>query len=85
MAPTKKAGVLGATGSVGQRFILLLSDHPDFELSVLGASKRSAGKPYADAPLSGSKPRYFRIGLWNCCAGMSPENLKDCDVVFSGR
>ena len=44
----KKAGVLGATGSVGQRFILL-SKHPEFEIHALGASSRSAGKKYKDA------------------------------------
>ena len=39
-------GVLGATGTVGQRFIVLLSAHPWFKLHALGASPRSAGKPY---------------------------------------
>ncbi len=42
-------GILGATGAVGQRFIQLLADHPWFELAVLTASDRSAGKRYADA------------------------------------
>src|SRR5687767_5205149 len=40
--------VLGATGSVGQRFIQLLADHPWFEVAELVASDRSAGKPYAE-------------------------------------
>ena len=44
-----KTGVLGATGSVGQRFVQLLADHPWFELSALAASERSAGKPYRQA------------------------------------
>ena len=38
--------VLGATGSVGQRFLLLLANHPHFKLTVIGASKRSAGQKY---------------------------------------
>ena len=42
-------GVLGATGMVGQRFIQLLADHPDFEITALAASSRSAGKRYEDA------------------------------------
>lgn len=42
-------GILGATGSVGQKFIELLSDHPWFEIAELGASERSAGKKYKDA------------------------------------
>src|SRR5205807_9393611 len=42
-------GILGATGTVGQRFIQLLEEHPWLEVVWLGASDRSAGKPYADA------------------------------------
>src|SRR4030042_592710 len=41
--------ILGATGSVGQRFIELLIDHPWFEVTELAASDRSAGKKYAEA------------------------------------
>lgn len=41
--------VLGATGSVGQRFVQLLENHPWFRLHEAVASERSAGKPYADA------------------------------------
>ena len=44
-----RAGVIGATGMVGQRFITLLHNHPWFELTVLAASPRSAGKTYAEA------------------------------------
>ena len=40
--------VLGATGSVGQRFVSLLADHPWFELVAVTASDRSAGKRYGD-------------------------------------
>lgn len=43
------AGILGATGSVGQKFIELLDHHPWFEVVALTASDRSAGKPYRDA------------------------------------
>ena len=43
------AGILGATGAVGQRFIQLLDQHPWFEITWLAASDRSAGKTYADA------------------------------------
>lgn len=42
-------GVLGATGMVGQKFIQLLANHPDFEITALAASSRSAGKRYEDA------------------------------------
>jgi|SRR3954469_13635387 aspartate-semialdehyde dehydrogenase len=42
-------GILGATGTVGQRFIQLLEAHPWFEVAWLAASDRSAGQAYADA------------------------------------
>ena len=41
--------VLGATGSVGQKFIQLLSNHPYFKVVEVAASERSAGKTYAEA------------------------------------
>ena len=41
--------VLGATGSVGQRMVSLLADHPWFEVVELVASERSAGRSYRDA------------------------------------
>ena len=44
-----KAGILGATGMVGQRFISLLENHPWFEVAAVAASPRSAGKTYAEA------------------------------------
>ena len=42
-------GLLGATGMVGQRFILQLEGHPWFKVVWLGASERSAGRPYGEA------------------------------------
>lgn len=42
-------GILGATGMVGQRFALLLAEHPWFNVKVLAASPRSAGKTYEEA------------------------------------
>ena len=44
-----KVGVIGATGMVGQRFVTLLENHPWFQLTVVAASPRSAGKRYEDA------------------------------------
>ncbi len=49
MSEKLKAGILGATGMVGQRFVTLLANHPWFEISVLAASERSAGKTYEEA------------------------------------
>ncbi len=45
----RDVGILGATGTVGQRFIQLLADHPWFRITWLAASERSQGKPYAEA------------------------------------
>jgi aspartate-semialdehyde dehydrogenase len=42
-------GILGATGTVGQRFVELLEGHPWFEIAALAASDRSEGRPYGEA------------------------------------
>ena len=44
-----RVGIIGATGMVGQRFVLLTANHPWFTPVVLAASAHSAGKPYAEA------------------------------------
>ena len=44
-----KVGVLGATGMVGQRFLVLLENHPWFDVVVVAASARSAGQTYEEA------------------------------------
>ena len=49
MSMKRKVAILGATGAVGQRFIQLLQGHPWFQIEVLAASERSAGKKYKDA------------------------------------
>ncbi|PYH92689.1 aspartate-semialdehyde dehydrogenase [Aspergillus ellipticus CBS 707.79] len=82
--PKKKCGVLGATGSVGQRFILLLADHPFLELHAIGASERSAGKQYKDAvrwkQTTAMSEKLSSLVLRNCTAA----EFADCDLVFSG-
>ncbi|CCM05534.1 uncharacterized protein FIBRA_07760 [Fibroporia radiculosa] len=79
-----KVGVLGATGTVGQRFVVLLADHPFFVLHALGASQRSAGKTYALAVTwkqTRPIPAVVRdVAVHEC----SPEFFSDCEVVFSG-
>ncbi|MDD6795671.1 MAG: aspartate-semialdehyde dehydrogenase [Clostridiaceae bacterium] len=49
MSNKLRVGIIGATGMVGQRFALLLENHPWFEVTVLAASKRSAGQTYEEA------------------------------------
>src|SRR5271166_2745102 len=66
-----EVGILGATGMVGQHFVKFLQNHPWFELKWLGASDRSAGKPYQDATawrLGGAMP--------DSVAGQSVEECK---------
>ena len=76
--------MLGATGSVGQRFILLLALHPHFTLHAVGASSRSAGKKYKEAvKWKQSLPMSAELGglvVKEC----KPEEFTDCDMVFSG-
>jgi aspartate-semialdehyde dehydrogenase len=49
MSAKMPAGILGATGIVGQRFIQMLENHPWFEVTWLAASDRSEGKEYGEA------------------------------------
>ena len=63
-------GVIGATGMVGQRFMLLLQDHPWFNVKVLAASPRSAGKKYCDA-----------VGAKWAMTEPIPEKFKDMIVM----
>jgi aspartate-semialdehyde dehydrogenase len=76
-----EVGILGATGTVGQRFVQLLADHPWFELRQLAASDRSAGKPYAEAAgwqLAGAPPPHCAAMIVEeCLPGRGPR------VVFS--
>ena len=76
-----RVGILGATGTVGQRFIQLLQGHPQFEITALAASDRSAGKSYAEAcawKLTGNIPENVRD------IEVTPiEPPIDCDIVFS--
>ena len=63
-------GVIGATGMVGQRFMTLLDNHPWFDVKVLAASPRSAGKKYSDA-----------VGSKWCMDVEIPEAMKDIVVM----
>jgi aspartate-semialdehyde dehydrogenase len=81
MSKKYRVGILGATGTVGQRFIQLLEDHPQFEIAALAASDRSQGKTYADAcnwKLATPMPEGIKK---NVVQAIEP-NL-DCDLVFS--
>ncbi len=81
MSKKYRVGVLGATGTVGQRFAQLLEDHPQFEITAMAASDRSTGKLYSEAcawKLPGSIPANVRDIV------VQPiEPPLDCDLVFS--
>lgn len=62
-------GIIGATGMVGQRFMTILDNHPWFNVTVLAASPRSAGKKYVDA-----------VGSKWCMDVDIPETMKDIIV-----
>jgi aspartate-semialdehyde dehydrogenase len=81
MSSKYKVGILGATGMVGQRFIQLLADHPQFEVTAVAASDRSQGKAYGDActwRLTGEMPNAIRS-----IRVQPPVPPLDCDFVFS--
>ena len=76
-----RVGILGATGTVGQRFIQLLEDHPQFEVTALAASGRSQSKSYSEAcawRLPGEIPASSRHLLV-----APPQPPLDCELVFS--
>ena len=67
-----KVGIIGATGMVGQRFIMLLNEHPYFEITALVAGPRSAGQKYGKAVL----------GRWKMTAPC-PERILNMQVISS--
>ena len=67
-----KVGIIGATGMVGQRFVLLLEDHPYFEIAAVIAGPRSAGQKYSAAV----------DGRWKMKTPI-PESVKDMVVISS--
>src|SRR5258708_30276562 len=77
-----RAGVLGATGTVGQRLVKLLADHPWFELTVVGASERSSGKTYSEASHWHLEGPVSEAARKLVVKDLDP-NL-ECDFVFSG-
>ena len=86
-----KVALIGATGAVGQEFILALKNHPWFELTQIASSERSAGKKYGDAlrdPNSGilrwhnkeQIPEYIRDTIVN---RVDDIDSKKVDLIFT--
>ncbi len=87
MSEKLKAGILGGTGMVGQRFISLLSGHPWFEVSAIAASKRSSGKTYREAvegrwKMTSPIPKEVENMMVKDVQDIE-EVVKDVDFVFS--
>jgi aspartate-semialdehyde dehydrogenase len=87
MAKKMRAGILGATGMVGQQYLTLLEGHPWFEVTHLVASPQSAGKKYAEAvrgrwhmqkDLAKDKGELMVYSVDNLDAAKA-----NCDFVFS--
>lgn len=87
----KRIAVLGATGAVGQEFVISLNKHPWFELTQIASSSRSAGKKYVDAlrdPASGilkwhnpeSVPEYIRDMVISKIEDINPDKF---DLIFT--
>jgi aspartate-semialdehyde dehydrogenase len=75
-------GILGATGSVGQKFVELLENHPWFEITALAASEHSSNRPYREAVnwfMQTPIPANVAQMPVQCC-----DPVLDCQVVFSG-
>lgn len=77
MSPKIPVAVLGATGTVGQKFIRLLADHPWFEVAAVAASSGSAGRPYGEA-VRWREP----VPLPASIAGMV---IRECSPPLPGR
>ncbi|MFN0086376.1 MAG: aspartate-semialdehyde dehydrogenase [Blastocatellia bacterium] len=77
----RRVGILGATGTVGQRVIHMLRNHPYFEVTAVAASDRSEGKRFADVcnwKLPVEMPASVReIRVYGCKPPL------ECDVVIS--
>jgi len=81
MSRKLRVGILGATGTVGQRFIQMLERHPQFEVTAVAASERSESKSYAEAcawRLPGEMPDFVKP-----LRVQAPQPPFDCDVIFS--
>lgn len=74
MSRKLRAGIVGGTGMVGQRFIALLENHPWFQVTAIAASANSAGKSYEESVQ----------GRWKLSTPM-PEAVKGIRVQDASR
>ncbi|MBW2984662.1 aspartate-semialdehyde dehydrogenase [Candidatus Woesearchaeota archaeon] len=81
-----KAGVIGATGMVGQNYVRLLQNHPWFDVVYVAASPRSAGKKYSEAvegrwAMPTPIPEKVKDLVVHDASNI--DEAKECDFVFS--
>ena len=77
-----RVGILGATGTVGQKFIAMLAEHPWFQVNAVAASDRSAGKCYGEVTKWG-----LGTAIPSDIASMPVQSCQEelsCDILFSG-
>ena len=87
-----KAAIVGATGIVGQQFILALQQHPWFSIEALAASRRSAGQKYGEAlrdPATGALRWYAGALVDKAIFDLPVEDAETLeasrfDVIFTG-
>ena len=80
-------GIVGATGMVGQRFATILENHPWFNVTVLAASPRSAGKTYEEAvsgrwAMQAPIPEKFKKIIIKDAVNDVEEIAKEVDFIF---
>ncbi len=81
MAAQLRVGILGATGTVGQRLVAMLERHPQLVVTAVAASDRSQGKTFGEAcvwRLPGDMPSALRP-----LQVLPPQPPLDCDIVLS--
>lgn len=83
-----RVGIVGATGMVGQRFVTLVENHPWFELVLVAASKRSAGKTYEEAvsgrwAMPSPIPETVKNLVVHCAEDDVAAIADACDFIFS--
>ena len=97
MSEKIKVGVLAATGSVGQRFVQLLDNHPLFEVVALTGSDRGIGKPYGEVcrwllpeempawarsmPVLATTPEAFQVPV--VFSGLPTDIAKEAEPLFA--
>ncbi len=86
MSSHRKVAIIGATGAVGQRFIQLLQGHPWFQIEVIAASERSAGKKYREAcnwTMESNMPQEIAEMTVADATVEAVESAGNIDLVFS--